>query len=842
MAALAALLLGPSTQAARLHVPADYPTIQDALDAAALSDTVVAAPGEHVAPIRSTKLFATIVGDGPPDQVIVRGDSTAPVVTVPPPNSLSLSSVTLTGGLHSHAGGGLRVEFGAHLALVDCRIVGNHSDTEGGGIGVTEGSSCYVARCVIEDNDATLRGGGLHATRSLVRIEDSVFRANRAHQGGAIYGLGPDSLVISGTEIRACEATESGGGLILYQAGTTRIDSCTFAANRAGWRGGGAVAVDAGRISVHASTFEGNLAALSSSIGSGGGMTFDGAIQARVQDCRFEGNFARSGGGARALNGAEVDFIDCQFIENLAGDPTRPGFGGGLNYWADAFGLVEGCRFERNVSSEEGGAIHIYEASALLTDLSVCGNHCLGRNSGVGWGGGIFIFNTFTEISESVVCNNTATQGGGGIYSQGFPYSGDRPSGAYIHDNVVEANRALFAGGMIACIHDSVLVENNVFKNNVADRYGGIAVNASSVATLRGNWIDGNVADGDETDHGGGGVFIGESVVDLSLNFVADNSAARGVGGGVRVTGDGAYARISDNVLARNHAATGGALQADSGARVEIERNLLKQNRCSEEGAAFSFASPCVGRVEHCTIVGSELDSLATHRGALVFLGPCGVDVRANIIADSRGLAAVHMTSAADTSTWTHNLHWNNEGGAYVGPLEPTFDIRADPAFVEGDSSYHLDSSSLAIDSAGLHGTEGANDIGWRQFAYPADPLLALSIEGVPDTVRPGVAIEATVTVASLAAHEITALVETVAAGWQVAEIDEPRELVLPPGQAARLGFNYPVPYQSPPAGLVMIVRARVDGRLEAGLATDLWIEERGLVSEPVDWSDRADR
>ncbi|MBM3477351.1 MAG: hypothetical protein FJX75_29125, partial [Armatimonadetes bacterium] len=172
--AVAFLLAAPPLLAAVITVdddgPADFSTIQAAMDAAADGDTIQVAAGTYREIPRVSGKSLTLIGDGPAT-TIIDGDG-----VVDPPEYAhvgvlvySAAQVHIEGFRVIHAGRRDSALFIGHVgqvALVNCVIEGNHYPlAEGGGgaaMWLPHGNPGVVVRnCTFLGNAATVPGGGL---------------------------------------------------------------------------------------------------------------------------------------------------------------------------------------------------------------------------------------------------------------------------------------------------------------------------------------------------------------------------------------------------------------------------------------------------------------------------------------------------------------------------------------------------------------------------------------------------------------------------------------------------------------------------------------------------------
>ena len=149
----------------------------------------------------------------------------------------------------ARCGGGISVERGSVLHLMDSRVSDNQSVVCGGGI-IIGRATAVVSGCTISRNrlwsDVSLRlsgaGGGVFAVVSDVAIEDCAIIENAAEDGGGVSATNPASLALIRCIVSGNVAQRRGGGLYAYGGGTS-LTNCVIARNSAGetWQNGLAV-------------------------------------------------------------------------------------------------------------------------------------------------------------------------------------------------------------------------------------------------------------------------------------------------------------------------------------------------------------------------------------------------------------------------------------------------------------------------------------------------------------------------------------------------------------------------------------------------------------------------
>ncbi|MCK4871316.1 MAG: hypothetical protein KAS72_01205 [Phycisphaerales bacterium] len=258
------VLVAACTHADIRHVPGDYPTIQEAIDAVIEGDEVVVAPGTYYETIELPAVPCTIRSSDGPSVTIIDAQQAGRVVNGHSETGgrITLCGFTITNGL-ADIGGGLRSE-GRPLTIEECIFEHNNATYQGGGAYIrTVMGDTYLTRCRFDSNWAEMGGGGL---RTLSSASFSVV-------------------------LRECTFTEnvtlSSGGAIQTLIPTVLID-CEFLDNGTFYFGG---AVDFDSSSTHSLT---------------------------VSNCKFVGNFASYGGAISAYRSGNVELLNCLLIANLA--------------------------------------------------------------------------------------------------------------------------------------------------------------------------------------------------------------------------------------------------------------------------------------------------------------------------------------------------------------------------------------------------------------------------------------------------------------------------------------------------------------------------------------------
>ncbi|UCD38402.1 MAG: hypothetical protein JSW54_02685 [Fidelibacterota bacterium] len=397
----------------RRLVPNDYPTIQAAINAADVGDTVLVSPGTYQETISFGgknivvgSLFCTTNDTSYIRQTVINANWQGSVVCFDnlEDSTAELCGFTLihgSGTYHSqashpsHWGGGIYC-ITAEPTLHHLLIAHNEVDGRGGGIYIHTSKALKAHDIVLTNNRAESIGGGIYLQTDMYppypQFSNIAIMQCEAYAGGGLSITGMSRLIADHLEITANMAN-TGGGLhiesaILYGA------YLVLSQNTANWSGGG-INVNGGTLEIAHGTISGNSAGLT---GGGAALTMGGHLEMVGIDV-FQNQAGSNGGGISLASGLLM--VDSSAIH----DNHAVGGSGGAIHGYDM--QISRTSLFNNTAANDGGAIF------CQGDLTL-ENVLIGNNQAGLWGGGLFTKHHVT-ITNSTIAGNQAWIGGAGV-------------------------------------------------------------------------------------------------------------------------------------------------------------------------------------------------------------------------------------------------------------------------------------------------------------------------------------------------------------------------------------------------------------------------------------------
>jgi len=396
-AALAAFAVAaPATFASTINVPADFPTIQAAINAAVDGDTINVAKGSYQENLDLGTKNLTIQGQG--DRVIQNTLIDG---------SLGGSCIKIAGGQNaSTVIQGFVIKFGTGTLVAGKRY--------GGGIYIANASSPTIQHNRIGFNGANtaFQGGGIFVDAGcnpLIQINliSNNFTALKG-SGGGLYSAGNPTIDLN----RFAEngAPNGGGGGAFLSKMSTGFTNNEVSQNFAFY--GGGVLVNKGSPTVSGNWFERNTVLSAPNNGEGAGIYIIGKATPFVTGNEFETGTAHNGGGIYVFDSSP------SIVLNLVHDNQANlgiGYGGGVSFGGKSAGSFELNEVYANGANQGAGiSVRGGTTTALISNL-IDDNLAAGS---FGRGGGLFSLDSTPAGLANTIANNTAADGGG-VYAIG---------------------------------------------------------------------------------------------------------------------------------------------------------------------------------------------------------------------------------------------------------------------------------------------------------------------------------------------------------------------------------------------------------------------------------------
>lgn len=214
--------------AATLSVPADFPTIQSAIQAARPGDTVLVADGVYTGLGNKDLNFGgkaiTVKSANGPENCIINCQAT--------PQNPFRGVQFVNGETAASVLDGFTITNGATLP-------GAISDMFNGAAIILTGSSPTIRNCIMTNNHAGCWGGAVCCTNSSPTIINCTISNNFSDDdGGGLFIWSNSHPTIVNTVITDNSTTVVGGGVAFFGGANASLIGCTIAGNSANFAGG----------------------------------------------------------------------------------------------------------------------------------------------------------------------------------------------------------------------------------------------------------------------------------------------------------------------------------------------------------------------------------------------------------------------------------------------------------------------------------------------------------------------------------------------------------------------------------------------------------------------------
>jgi hypothetical protein len=564
-AGLAAVTAG----AADLHVPAQYATIQAAINAAQPGDAVVIADG-------------TYAGAGNREL-----DYLGKAITVRSANGAANCIIDC-----EQAGRGVIFTTGETAAAVlDGLTIRNGQAPTGGAVLCNDDTGPTIRNCIFTANQATqpnsYGGGALHCyRRNTVTIEHCTFAANQAtNQGGAVSAFYSSEIHFTDCDFTENYTPSFGSAVVSYDSSVT-LTNCQVHGNHAG---GGAVIVVGGSGTLTDCSIADNTN--QPGYGSPSGVYFESAAAVTVQDCTFSGNHdGYIGGGLYCGNACTGTITDCTFTDNSAL------YGGAAACSFDVSVTFSGCTFEQNfTTSGDGGALWLQLSPVTVEDCQIRFNTSLQHGGGLALAG------------PAVVRNCTITQNSTGTYGAGGGILCSSGEAALITGCQITANSAGRGGGVYCGYNAIPWVVDCTISGNHANGYGGFGGGFGCEGDGGAPVLINTALTGNDCLYFGGGFHATQNVAPLLLGCTISGNSNEYYGGGVSF-GYGVNGVLANCTLAANSARYGGGLAATGSGHSRVVNCVITNNQATERGGGVFISDDHDVALRNSTVVYNSAD------------------------------------------------------------------------------------------------------------------------------------------------------------------------------------------------------------------------------------------
>ena len=263
------------------------------------------------------------------------------------------------------------------------------------------------------------------------------------------------------------------------------------------------------------------------------------------------------------------------------------------------------------IGNEKGGGIYVNQTNDGSFKIKNC---VLEENYAVGYGGGLYVFNSNPIIENSIFRNNKAFTGGG-IYLE---YSDAIINNCQIDSNIADnfptiGYSSLAGGGIYIGSYSSPKIFNNSITNNFALNKGGAFVNNSNYEVVFNN----NIVSGNQSQDGGA-LFLGWTTYCFN-NLFFNNQATR-YGGAIYMDYNPNRSQFINNTVIQNSAGNEGGGLYIAGANPDVTNSVFYNNtsQIGQQIRAINENGSWSPDFRYCDIQGG-LANLATIGNPIVY-------------------------------------------------------------------------------------------------------------------------------------------------------------------------------------------------------------------------------
>ncbi|MGD9126108.1 MAG: choice-of-anchor Q domain-containing protein, partial [Planctomycetia bacterium] len=570
----------------------------------------------------------------------------------------------------------------------------------GGGI-FNDGHLTLLNSKVIE-NSANLDGGGIYSHYYTMTIANSIMAGNSAENGGAAYVQG-NILTVTNSTITD-NSTSNGSALWVYSYGGINLHNSIVWQNEGDTVGGGEIygnhnLIGIDPLFVDPSTGDYRLQANSPAIHYGDNdLAVDGENNPLVID---------ADGNAR-IYGTTVDCGAFEYQSEIAPGRETPSltvttdsdvfdlYDGQITlreaiYYADSDTLGTTVTFDPTLD----GATIILDGTALSIDKTLTIDASSLTSLTIDANGQSQVLSVIANDTDEALVNSLTITGGVG-YNGGGIYTNSHLT---ITDSVITDNSAFDGGGLYAASGSYLTIIRSILSDNIAGSDGGGILNRSDTTILN------SIIAGNSAFDGGGLYNANDNPLIITNSTITGNTADNA--GGIYNNGD--TLTINNSILSQN---TGGEL--DGWESISLSNNLIGIDPQFVDPGNGDYrlqaTSPAINYGNNDLAIDRNGDPLAVDADGNARIYDTTVDCGAfefqGATAPGREAPALVVTSTGDFVNLYDGQITLREAIYYADPATPgttiTFDPLLDAATITLSGSSLLIDKSLTIDASSL--------------------------------------------------------------------------------------------------------------------------------------------
>ena len=377
----------------------------------------------------------------------------------------------------------------------------------------------------------------------------------------------------------------------------------------------------------------------------------------KIRGCTFSNNKAKERAPAIHALTSKLTIEECIFSNNIRA--SESGSFGGAIYSQFGTISINGSNFTDNV------------AGALFREC----------NSHIGHGGALYTDFVDGVVHDSYFVNNTAKDGGGGVYSTQFNVITRQSvsfSKCVFSDNQAETGGAVHVSNAADFTRSDIVINGSIFRNNRANESGGAArIEATNLPIIMNecNFINNRVQYGRGL---GGALYItgNGNLISAHGGIFANNTARLGSGGAIYSGGQRIIYSLTETTFSYNSASLCGAIHVGSRKHgsVNFTRSTFTHNKATGESSLNGGGVLCIinGSVSLVNSTFSH-NSAAGDAGVLDVVESSVTILHSEFDNNTVGNDGAVMRSFFPTfftissSSFTNNQAGGNGGVMYVG-------------------------------------------------------------------------------------------------------------------------------------------------------------------------------